>query len=129
MQFTDSARFMTNSSSHLVNNLSERIYKINYKYRHNDKKFETCGITYEVYDCFLNTQDDLIEHKYLCCNKNCQQKFDEKWKQLFFNTYKFSKHDNNKFLLSLQKGVYPIWMVRESSKKHHYLKMKIFTVT
>ena len=120
---------MTNSSSHLVNNLSERIYKINYKYRHNDKKFETCGITYEVYDCFLNTQDDLIEHKYLCCNKNCQQMLDEKWKQLFFNTYKFSKHDNNEFLLSLQKGVYPIWMVRESSKEHNYLKMNIFTVT
>ena len=83
------------------------------------KKCETYGIKYK----------HLIDHKYLCCNKNCQQKFDEKWKQLFFNTYKFSKHDNTKFLLSLQKGVYPIWMVRESSKKHHYLKMKIFTVT
>ena len=25
----------------------------------------------------------------------------------FFNTYKFSSHDNNKFILLLRKGVYP----------------------
>ena len=25
----------------------------------------------------------------------------------FFNTYKFTSHDNNKFILLLQKGVYP----------------------
>ena len=25
----------------------------------------------------------------------------------FFNAYKFSNHDNNKFLILLQKGVYP----------------------
>ena len=42
-----------------------------------------------------------------CCNKNCQQKFDEKLKARFFNTCKFSDHDNNKFILLFQKGVYP----------------------
>ena len=41
------------------------------------------------------------------CNKNYQQKFDEKLKERFFNTYKFSNHDNNKFVLLLRKGVYP----------------------
>ena len=35
-------------------------------------------------------------NKYLCCNKNYQQKFDEKLKERFLNTYKFSNHDNNK---------------------------------
>ena len=43
-------------------------------------KCETCGITYEICDCFLkytNFEDDLIECKCLCCNKNYQQKFDE----------------------------------------------------
>ena len=49
---------------------------------------------------FLNIQtdfkDDLIEYKYLCCNKNHQHKFDENLKDWFFNTYKFSGHDNNK---------------------------------
>ena len=58
---------------------------------------------------FLNTQtlNDLIEYKCLCCNKNYQCKFDEKLKEQFFNTYKFSNLKNNKFILSLQKGVFP----------------------
>ena len=43
----------------------------------------------------------------MCCNKNCQHKFDEKLKKQFFNRYKFSNHDNNKFILLLRKGVYP----------------------
>ena len=33
--------------------------------------------------------------------------FHEKLKEKFFNIYKFSNHDNNKFILLLQKGVYP----------------------
>ena len=37
LQFMDSAIFMTSSLSNLVNNLSERIYEIKCKYRHNDK--------------------------------------------------------------------------------------------
>ena len=32
--------------------------------------------------------------------------FDEKLKERFFNTFKFSNHDN-KFILLLRKGVYP----------------------
>ena len=31
----------------------------------------------------------------------------KKFKERFFNTYKFSNHDNNKFILLLQRGVYP----------------------
>ena len=61
-------------------------------------------------DCFLeyiNFKDDSIEYKSLCCNKNYQQKFDEKLKERFFNTYKFSNHDNSRFILLLQKSVYP----------------------
>ena len=41
------------------------------------------------------------------CNKNSKHKFDEKLKERFFNTYKFSNRDNNKFILLLRKGVYP----------------------
>ena len=54
---------MASSLSNLVNNLSERIHKIKCKYRHYDKKCETCGITYKICDCFLeyaNFKDDLI---------------------------------------------------------------------
>ena len=41
----------------------------------------------------------------MCGNKNYQRKFDEKLKERFFNTYKFSGHDNSKCIL-LHKGVY-----------------------
>ena len=47
----------------------------------------------------MNFKDDLLEYKCLCCNKNYQHKFDEKLKERFFNTYKFSNHDNNKFIV------------------------------
>ena len=53
---------------------------------------------------FLNAQtlkDDLIEYKCLYCNKNYQQKFDKKLKEQFLNTYTFSIHDKNTFILLL----------------------------
>ena len=46
-----------------------------------------------------------MEYKCLCCNKNYQQKFDEKLKEQFFNSYKFSDHGDNKFTELLRKGV------------------------
>ena len=97
LQFIDTTIFMASSISNLVNNLSEGIHKIKCKYRHNEK-YETCGIKYK--HChylleYIDFKDDLIEYKCLCCNKNCQQKFDEKLKEQV------------KFILLLQKGVYP----------------------
>ena len=80
---------MASSLSNLVNNLSEGTHKMKCKYGHNDKKYETCGITCEVCGCFLeytNIKDELIEYKCLCCDKIHQQKFDEKLKERFFNT-------------------------------------------
>ena len=74
------------------------------------KKCETCGTKYKYCDCFLeytNFKDNLREHKCFCCNKSCQQKFGEKLKEIFFNTYRFSNHENNKFILLLRKSVYP----------------------
>ena len=72
LQFIDSTRFMASSLSNLVNNLSEGMHRIKFKYRHEDKKCETCGIKYKYCDCFLKYKtfkDDLIECKCLCCNK------------------------------------------------------------
>ena len=49
--------------------------------------------------CFLkhaSFKNDLIEYKYLYCNKNYKEKFNEKLKKQLFNTYTFSIHDNNK---------------------------------
>ena len=64
---------MASSLSNLVNNLSGGIHRIKCKYGHDNKKCETCRIKYKYCVCFLehaNFKGDLIEYKYLCCNKN-----------------------------------------------------------
>ena len=53
LEFLDSARFMTSSLSNLVDNFSERIHKINCKYRHDDKKRAELNIIKAT--VFLNT--------------------------------------------------------------------------
>ena len=93
---------MATSLSNLVSNLSEEVHRIKCKFGHDDKKCKSCGIKYKYCDYFLEYikyKDDLIKYKCLCCSKNYQHKFDEKLKEQFFNTYKFSNHDNNKFIL------------------------------
>ena len=84
LQFIDSARFMVNSLSSFVNNLSEEIRRINCKFGHDDKKCETWRIKYKYCDCFLeytDFKDNLIELKCFCCNKNYPHEFDEKLKE------------------------------------------------
>ena len=123
---------MEKKLSNLVNNLLEGAHIIKIKFEHKGKRCETFGIKQKHCNCFLkyiNFNDDLIEHNCFCCNKNCQQKFVDFLKR-FFNIYTFSKHDNNKFILLLGKGVYPYDSINDwDSMKHHYLKKKIFTVT
>ena len=53
---------------------------------------------------------------YVYSNKDYQQKFDEKLKERFFNTYTFSNHNNNNFILLLQKGVYPLVYIDDWKK-------------
>ena len=110
LQFIDSARFMTSSLSNLFNNLSEGIHRIKCKFGHDYKKCETCEIKYKHCNCFLkyiNFKDDLVQYKCSIYNKNCQIKLYEKLKEQVFNTYEFSNHDNNKFILLFRRGVYP----------------------
>ena len=85
-----------------------------------EKRCETCGIKYKYCDCFMeytNFKDDLTEYK--CCNKNNRQKFDEKLKKCVFNTCTFSNHDKNKFILLLQKDVYPYQYMDDWEKFAH----------
>ena len=44
---------MASSLSNLVNNLSERIHRIKCKFRHDDKKCDTCGIKHKYCNYFL----------------------------------------------------------------------------
>ena len=127
LQSADSARFMVSWLSNLVSSFSELIHKIKCKHGYNDKKYEMCKTKYKYYDyCFeyTNFKEDLMEFKCLFCNKNYQQKFNKKLKERFFNIYKFSNNDNNKFISLLGKFVYPmyIWMIWKNSMKLHYLK-------
>ena len=63
---------MVSFLSNFIDNFSEGIDKIKYKYRQDDKNCETCRIQYKYWDCFLeytNFQDNLIEYKCLCLSK------------------------------------------------------------
>ena len=111
----DSAKSMARALSNLVNNLGDIIHKIKCKCRQDNKKCKTCGSKYKNFECYLkcrNIKDDLIVWKCLYCNGNHQKKLDENLKQKFGNTYTFSNHDMNKFILLFQKGGYPMntWM-------------------
>ena len=79
MHFIDSARYMA-SSSNLVNNLSEGLHRFKCKFGNDNEKYETCLKNMK------NLKDDLIEYKYLSCNKSYQKKLDEKLKERFFST-------------------------------------------
>ena len=92
-KFIDSARFMANSLSNLVDNLTEGIHNI---------KCKGCG-------CFLEykrVNGNLIIYKCLSCNKCYLKKHNEELKKKFKNTFKFSTRGINKFILLFQKGVY-----------------------
>ena len=110
LQFIDSAIFMASLLSNLANNLAEGIHEIKWKYGHDNKKFETCGVKYKDCKCFRkykNFEDNLIKYKCLFCYKNYQKKFDENLKKLFLNIYRFSNNDIIGFLSLLWKCVYP----------------------
>ena len=84
---------MASSSSNLVNNPSEGIHRIKYKFGHDGKKCETSRIRYKYCNYFLeytNFKVDLSEYNCLRCKKkkkkkNYQHKFDEKLKGRFFS--------------------------------------------
>ena len=58
-----------------------------------------------------------------------KKKFDEELKKRFANTCKFSNNDKLVFLLQNDVYSYENMVIGKNSKKHHYLRKKIFTVT
>ena len=126
---------MASSLSNLVKSISEEIHKSKYKYWHDDENY---GITYGVCHCFLehkNFRDHLIEHVYAVTKFD---KFGEKLKERFLNTYKCSNYDNNEFILLLQKGFYPYEYMADweelsqtslPEKEHFYIHLNVEDIT
>ena len=98
------------------------------------RRCETCEIAYKVCNCFLeytNVKDDLIEYKCLSSKKNYQQKFHEKLKERFFNSYNFFNQITISLFYYCEKVfiLMNTWMIEKNSIKHHYRIKKIFTGT
>ena len=96
---------MASSLSILVNNVTEKTHTIKFKYRHDNKKFETCGIKSKAFECCSKYKnDDLIVYKCLCSNN--QLNFDVNLKKRFANTYEFSNNNINKLILLFGEDIY-----------------------
>ena len=78
---------------------------------------------------YTNFKDDLREYKCLNCNKRYRQKFDEKLKERFFKTCKFSKTISLFYHYEQVCILTDIWMIGKNSMKQRFLKKKIFIVT
>ena len=85
---------MTTSLPNLADNIVEEIYKIKCKKYNHFLEYES-------------DKDDFIKYKCLSCNKDYSNRFNEKLKKKFINTFNFSNNNINKFILLLRKGVYP----------------------
>ena len=62
---------------------------------------------------------------------NYENKYDENLKKMFANTYKFSNNDINKFILLLEKDVYPYnytnrcYCNNKTNRRRKYLKVVV----
>ena len=93
IKFIDSARFVANSLSNLVQNLTEGIQRTKCKY---------CDCPFEN----DSAKENSIKYKCLSSNKSHSNKIDEELKKRVKDKFKFSDKDINKFILLLRKRVY-----------------------
>ena len=57
---------MATSLSTLINNLSEGIHRIKFKFKQDDKKCETHGIKYKYCNCFLKILKMILWNTKVC---------------------------------------------------------------
>ena len=65
--------FQTSSLSNLVDNFAERVH-YKYKYGHDNKKFETCGIKCKDCECCLEYINVTNAHAAIPATKKCLMK-------------------------------------------------------
>ena len=94
MKLIDSFRFMSSSSSSLVDNLSDGF--------HCDKCIDC-----KSYLKNMISKDDQLIFRCFECKKNFKRDFNKGLIKRFANTYEFFNEDINKFILLLRKGFYP----------------------
>ena len=78
----------TSPLSNFVNNLLKEFIKLNGNTDRMIKNIKHAELDTEIVTFFLeyiNFKDDLIEYKCLCCYKNYQQNFDEKFREQFLH--------------------------------------------
>ena len=93
VKLVGSARFLATSLSNVADNFARRIHKTNLK----------------DYNCFFqyeSVNENLVNYKFLSCNKKYSKKINENLKTFFKNTFKFL-NDISRFILLLRKFVYP----------------------
>ena len=119
IKFIDSAGFVANLLSSLLDNFTEGIHEI---------KCKDCDCSLE----YESVKKNSIKYKCLSCKKNHLNKIDVELKKRFKNTFKSSNNYINNFSLLLRKGVYRYewkWMNWKSLTKHYFLEKKNFIVT
>ena len=114
IKFIDSFRFVSTSLSSLVDSLSDGLYNI---------KCKDCNSFLD----YMNFYDDKLVYRSFDCKANYNINFNNKLIDVFSNTYNFCSGDVNKFILLLQKGVYPYEYM--DSLKHHCPIKILFIVT
>ena len=85
---------MSSSLSSIVDNLAERLYKIQYT---------NCKSCLE----YIKAEDTHFIFKCLKCNKNHKRHFNKELIKRFPNTYEFCDGEINTFILLLRKRVHP----------------------
>ena len=101
IKFIDGFRFMTTLLSKLVDNLTDNI--------HNDKCIK-CKSNL----CFVRAMNETF--KCIDCDKEYEKELNNELIGRFANTYKFCDNDLDKFIMLLQKGVYPNEYIDEWDK-------------
>ena len=94
---------MATSLSKLVDNLTDNI--------HNDKYIK-CKSNL----CFVRVINEKLIFKCIDCEKEYEKEFNKELIERFANTYKFCDNDLDKFIMLLQKGVYPYEYIDEWDK-------------